>query len=479
MQEVEWDWNIVNDSFKSLIDNKDRYLIMYGGRGSSKSDFAAKSKIFKCINSPFFRCIMIREVQAKVKDSCYQNLKDLIIEMGLYHLFRFASNPVPRITCVNGNFFIGVGTDNVQGIKSVKDPTDIWWEEDIPNESDFITITTSLRTTKADFIQETFSLNPEVEGDYRENWFFKHFFQKHYDNGELSFRDKVEVEVEGEIVSVPYTVHHSTHEHNPHLPDQYRAMLMDLKRTNPYYYQVYVLGKWGTKIVEGRFYKEFDQGRHTFRGDRYDPDKPLHISFDFNVQPYTSVSIWQIDGKQLTCIDEIAAREPFNHTGGACKIFIERYQNHEGGLFIYGDPSGKSEDSKYEKGHDHFNIIRKELKKYYPQIKLLTKAPSVAMRGNFINAIFKQNEQDISININEACSTFINDLLFGKQASDGSKWKEKGKDKETGLTSEKYHHFSDNMDYLICKVFINEYNEFKRGFSSFDYSMPYTKKFNR
>jgi hypothetical protein len=423
---------------------------------------------------------MIRKVQAKVKDSCYQNIKDLIVEMGVSHLFNFASNPTPRITCKhNGNFIVGAGLDDTSKIKSVKDPTGIWWEEDIPDEADFITITTSVRTLKADYIQEIFSINPEVEGDFNEHWFFKRFFAKHYDKGELSFSDSVKIQLNNDVIEMPYTVHHSTHGDNPYLPDQYRAMLIDLKRTNPYYYQVFTLGKWGTKIVSGRFYKEFEQGKHTHTDNRYNPDIALHISFDFNVQPYVSVSIWQAVGKALTCIDEIPAREPDNTTAGACAMFMDKYRNHKSGLFVYGDPAGRHEDTRTEAGHNDFNIIRKELKSMYPQILLMSKAPSVAMRGSFINAIYRDNEQGVSITINEKCTNLINDMLFGKQASDGTKFKERGKDKTTGISVEKYHHFSDNMDYLIIKMFINEYNEFKRGFSNFDYSMPFTKKFNR
>ena len=42
---VNWcKWEkIVNKSFIPLIDNKDRYLILYGGRGSSKSNAIAKN----------------------------------------------------------------------------------------------------------------------------------------------------------------------------------------------------------------------------------------------------------------------------------------------------------------------------------------------------------------------------------------------------------------------------------------------------
>lgn len=475
---VEWDWDIVNPAFKPLIDNHDRYKILYGGRGSSKSDFAAKELIYNCLNMPHFRCIMIRKVQAKVKDSCYQNIKDLIEEMGLSSLFSFASTPVPRITCENGNFFVGAGTDNVQGIKSTKDPTTIWWEEDIPDHADFITITTSIRTLKAPFIQEIFSINPECEGDFKENWFYKFFFADNYEKGELSFSDKVEIEIDGLMVQIPFTVHHSTHDDNPHLPDQYRAMLMDLKRTNPYYYEVYTRGRWGTKIVSGRFYKEFTQARHTFKGDKYIKELPLHISFDFNVQPYVSVSIWHIIGSKMICIDEIAAREPDNSTKGACEIFRTRYRKHEGGLFIYGDATGKNEDTKTEKGHNNFHIIMRELAGFHPQKRVSLSNPSVSMRGNFINAIYRDNEADISISINEKCTHIVNDLLFGKQASDGSKFKERAKDKTTGISVEKYHHFSDNLDYIVCKAFQNEYNKFKSAGAS-GYEVGTNRTFGR
>ena len=52
---VEWpkDWRIINDSFIPLIDNTDRYLILWGGRGSSKSDFTAKKLIYRCITEKY------------------------------------------------------------------------------------------------------------------------------------------------------------------------------------------------------------------------------------------------------------------------------------------------------------------------------------------------------------------------------------------------------------------------------------------
>lgn len=469
--EIEWDWDVVNSDFKPLIDCEDRYLILYGGRGSSKSDFGAKRLIEYCLSHDHFRCIMIRKIGAKVKDSCYQNLKDLIEELGLSSLFSFVSTPTPRITCkINGNYFIGAGLDDTSKIKSIKDPTHVWWEEDIPDEGDFITITTSIRTTKAKFLQEIFTINPEVEGDYREHWFYKQFFDKHYSLGEFSFSDKITMDVDGKPVDVNFTVHHSTHECNPHLPDVFRAFLMSLKETNPYYYTIYTLGRWGTKIVAGRFYPSFNQTKHTYRDSVYDPEKTLHISFDFNVHPGISISIWQIEGNKAFCDDEILAKEPDNNTLRACELFYNKYKNHKGGIFIYGDPSGKAQDSKLQRGVNHYSIIRKALSGFGLQMKVFTKAPSVEIRGMFINDIFANNTEGIEIMIHERCTHVINDLLFGKGSGDGDKFKEKWKDKETGITMEKYHHFSDGLDYLIVKVFFNEYARFKASLGGFDYS---------
>lgn len=475
---IKWNWQIINKAFWPLIQNKDRYLILYGGRGSSKSDFAAKRLIYECLTQTHFRCIMIRRVGAKVKDSCYQNIKDLTIEMGIYNLFEFTSSPTPKIVCKhNQNFFIGAGLDDTTKIKSIKDPSAVWWEEDVPEESDFITITTSIRTLKADYIQEIFSINPEVKGDYREHWFYKRFFKDKYEQGVYSFSDKTKMELNGKQIQVPYTVHHSTHIDNPHLPDEFRAVLIDLKKSNPYYYQVYTLGMWGVPKVEGRFYHAFKYDDHVYTGEnRYNDELALHISFDFNVRPYMSLSIWQIlpneGGYTARCIEEIAAREPYNNTPGMCTLFKQKYGSHNAGLFIYGDPAGKHEDTRSTERRNDFTIIASELKSMSPQKRLHNAAPVVMTRGNFINEIFRANYEGVKIEIHEKCTNMINDMMFGLVALDGTKYKEKGKNKESGMTEEKYHHFSDGMDYFLTKAFKEQYAKFKRGGVETDYSIP-------
>ena len=452
---------LINESFIPLTSNRDRILILKGGRGSSKSDFTAKKLIKRCLEERFFRCIVIRSQYNTLQASCYQNLKDLIIQLGLGELFTFRLQPL-NIECINGNSFLFRGCDDTNTIKSVKDPTAVWWEEDIPTEDDWITVTSSVRTLKADYIQEIFSINPEVEGNYKDNWFYKRFFEDKPENQTFSHSVPMSFEYNGkqETIDLKYTVHHSDHTHNKWLPLEYRARLIAEKEKNPYYYTIYTLGYWGNKQMGGLFYKKFDIGKNT-RVNTYNPSMPLHISFDFNVKPYLSCSVWQMDGNTLYNIDEIVGISPNNDTKSVCREFLYRYNTHKAGLFIYGDPSGRNEDTRSEKGYNDYTIIEDELSKYKPILRVASMHPPVHMRGMFINSIFERNFNGLFIFINEKSVYLKNDLLFGKEAADGTKLKEKVKD-ETG-SYEKYHHMSDNMDYLLCEAWSTHFDSFQNG----------------
>ena len=309
-----WD-TIVNDTFLPLIDNEDRYLILYGGRGSSKSVFTAQKLIKHCLEYKYFRCVMTRKDKATVRLSCYQTLKDIIEAMGLKEVFTFYDSRM-EIRCFNGNRFLAGSWDEPAKIKSLMNPTHVWYEEDIPAEDDFITITTSIRTKLGDNLQEIFSINPEVDGDYQEHWFFKRFFKNHYPS-EMSFRGHTELQwinpvtKKKEYAKNHYTVHHSTHEDNVWVDAQFADLLESLKEQNPYYYQVYGKGMWGRRDVRDRYYRSFKLEKHVIP-TRYDSSLPLHISFDFNVNPYVSIGIYQVKNREIRIIDEIAAKDPNN-----------------------------------------------------------------------------------------------------------------------------------------------------------------------
>jgi len=155
------------------------------------------------------------------------------------------------------------------------------------------------------------------------------------------------------------------------LPDSFVAQLLELQRTNPYYYTIYALGKWGNKTSEGNFYKLFKRLKNA-RPDNecmYNPNLPLCLTFDFNVHPYVTLNIHQVVGKRATQIDEICLPTPDNRTDLACRKFAARYAAHTAGVWVYGDPAGLHEDTRTEKGYNDFIIIMNELKAFRPVAK--------------------------------------------------------------------------------------------------------------
>lgn len=457
-----WD-KLINEAFIPLVSNRDRYLVLYGSRGSSKSDMIAKKLIKRCLAEPYFRYILYRKSYNNIKDSQFQTIKDIICDWGLEEFFTFTESPL-LIRCINGNCFICRGGDEPKKLKSIKDPTGVWYEEEIPDESDFITITTSIRSIKAAYLQEVFTINPEVDGDYTEHWFWKAFFK---DQHEKSFKGIVKVRLEDKTeVHLTYTVHHSTWRDNKWIDNVFKATLLNLKLTNPYYFQVYSEGLWANKTSGGNFYKLFNRIRDVKPAEQcqYNPELALHLTYDFNVNPYVTLNVHQMPtAKKAVQIDEICLPSPRNKTDEACKAFAHKYRGHTAGVFIYGDPAGRHEDTRTEKGYNDFSIISKALFIFRPQQRQQTKAPAVVMRGQFINDIFETNYESLEIIISEACKHTVADYLYLKEDSDGAKAKLKVKDKDTGITYEKYGHTSDANDYFYCKVFINEYIKYQKG----------------
>lgn len=458
----------VNETFIPLIDNKDRYLICYGGRGSSKSVFAAKKLIWRCLAEPYFRYILARNTYATIKDSSYQTIKDIIIEWGLQELFEFKLQPL-EIHCANGNCFLARGCDDTTKIKSVKDPSGVWWEEDIPNEPDFITVTTSIRTTKADYLQEIFTINPEVKGDYQDHWFWKRFFmgkQKRTFSDittvkDVPFYNSVTGTYENKDVDLTYTCHHSTYRDNKWIPKEFVAFLLDLKVKNPYYYTIYCEGDWGNKVVGGLFYKSFSLDKHVTDKVKYDPNLPLHVSWDDNRNPYLPCGVFQIQGaKNAVQIDEISGVYPLNTIKWVCAEFARRYPSHRAGLYIYGDATARKGDTKVEQGSNFFNLIAKELSQYKPVIRVPAANPSVNIRGQFMNDIMHARYGGISFKIASHCRDSKADFCNVKEGEDG-KWKEMATD-ENGVRSQKWGHYSDLTDYFYCEYFRTDFLTFQR-----------------
>lgn len=212
----------------------------------------------------------------------------------------------------------------------------------------------------------------------------------------------------------------------------------------------------------GEFYSSFSRLKHVINIP-YNPDLPIHLSFDQNAVPYNSCGVSQVrkEGDVWVCtfIDEIALENPRNSTEEVCEEFMMRYPNHKAGLFYYGDASGHNRTTMNKDFKHHYAIIAYKLRKYLNNgsDRTLFSNPSLPKRRDFINLILEE-KKPIRIYFNECCKKMIADMMYTKQALDGGKDKHIVTDKDSGEKYQKYGHFGDLIEYQCVELFKNYYD---------------------
>ena len=209
-----------------------------------------------------------------------------------------------------------------------------------------------------------------------------------------------------------------------------------------------------------------------------DADSPLHISFDFNRNPYTTCLVFQHlspqtsrikfgtssngalnNEKKFVQIDEICLPHPRSNSYDVASYFKEKYLdllNKRCGLFIYGDPAGMQGDTRQDL-YD-YDIIMEVLKEFYPTLRVEKSAPGLKARYDFINRAFSGFFPDIQILINKKCHNTIEDFCCIQQTAEGTKLKEKVTEK--GKQFERIGHCSDAFDYCFTSFFNEQFQAF-------------------
>lgn len=224
--------------------------------------------------------------------------------------------------------------------------------------------------------------------------------------------------------------------------------------------------------VGGEYYSSFKKSIHIKRCD-YVSGLPLHLTFDFNVNPYMTALVWQVESERenqsqtiesenrikVRCIAEYAMSYPRNTIEDTCRKFIAEYGHLCGdGLFYYGDASGKN-TQPYKEQRNHYDVIDKELRDllHNSSRRVLKSNPrhraimdGTIGRRDFMNACLA-SKYGFDIEIDERCKHLIADLEFIKEDANGAK--EKLKVEINGVKCEKLGHHSDAMDAVMCWLY--------------------------
>lgn len=123
------------------------------------------------------------------------------------------------------------------------------------------------------------------------------------------------------------------------------------------------------------------------------PDLPLRLAFDFNVNPMVCVVGQQLAGPHG---QEIRVTDAVILYGGStvdqtCDELLRRYPSWKQGFIVYGDATGKAGNVKSLKSN--FDMIRDRLKVAGPvTLKVPTVNPPVTRRLNSVNRLFRNAE---------------------------------------------------------------------------------------
>ena len=394
--------SLFSDKFYALLSCTLRYILLWGGRDSGKSYFAAQKLIIECLRLPYFRCIMVKKTYESIKDSQFQTIKDIIYEWNLDHLFRFSKSPLEIECKINGNKFIARGCDKPEKLKSIKDPSHVWYEEGNQlSYEDFITITSTVRSTQAEYLQEIFSFNPEHPGELNDFWIYKHFFSKN--KNEKSFESSISLELEGDIVEIPYIVVHSTYKDNTYCPPERKVVLEGLKLTNPYYYSVFTEGEWGVKEVESPYITAFDESKHISEDAIFVENRPFVMSFDFNVDN-TTVLFSHIGNDYIHFFDEMTAKD----VPSLLEMIKFKYGRWLPICKVTGDRSGQNRTHLIGDAMNSYRMIRNTLKLTMRQLNIIVN-PSHKENRLTCNTILAFHP---NVYFNPRCKLTIFDLKY-------------------------------------------------------------------
>lgn len=209
-----------NDVFLPLFFVRSRWLVLMGGGGSGKSNFAARKVVERCVGEAGHRILVTRKYFNSLRLSCYALLCD---EIQTYYPDCGAVMTVSpmRITFPNGSVILFAGLDDVEKLKSIHHITSVWVEEASEClERDVDQLNIRLRDESPYYKQIIVTFNPVSVT----HWLKARFFDR----------------TAGNVVTS-----RTTYRDNRFLPAEYGEELERYREIDPYYYAVYCLGEWG------------------------------------------------------------------------------------------------------------------------------------------------------------------------------------------------------------------------------------------
>lgn len=468
----------------ALRNDKLRYIFIYGGSSAAKT-YSITQALTKEAAEAKAKSMILRKFGVDIEDSVYADFKDV----GEKLKFNQVQTCIKRIIrYLNGAINRFRGLDESEKLKGLKGFKYLFYNEfSLFDFADFKQGKKRLRGMKGQKIIADW--NPVIQTHWiktevldKEEWIDLPITQEMLGAPTkycILDRDNsfVRINATGNtlLIKVTYLDNYWVVGHPSGKGGYYdEHVIADFEYDKKHYpndYRIYGLGEWGLIRTGSEFWKSFNEAYHV---------KPLsysqgniHVSFDNNVQPYVTCSIWQVDNtaKKIKQIHEIDARSPNNNASRAAGLFCD-YLDKIGFkdlIFLNGDPSANSSSTTDDDGRSFFDKVKATIteRKYKYADRVNRSAPGVAISAAFINHIYESGYEGWSIEIGQTCRVSIDDYCMTKENKDGGVLKKRVNDKATGTSYEMYGHFSDAKRYFITTLLSDEFERYRSRENTF------------
>lgn len=262
---------VINPVYRPIQTTTKRYILITGGRGSSKS-FSVGTIICRLTENPGQKVLYTRYTLISAQDSIIPEFQEKLELMGVESNFHIRKTSMVNLHTGVEVLFRGIKTsagNQTAKLKSIKGITTWILEEgeELTNENEFDTIDLSIREKKAPN-RVIIIMNPTDKN----HWIWKRWFENH-----LRY-----IEIDGEQIAVschPDVLHiHTTYLDNlPNLAPSFLDRIESIKANNYDKYKSKILGGWQEK-PEGVVFENWKEGA-------FDESLPYCYGLDLGFYP--------------------------------------------------------------------------------------------------------------------------------------------------------------------------------------------------
>ena len=344
--------------FLDFLKSKQRYQILYGGRGSGKTHHIILKLILLSFLQEYNHIIYVNKIFGDIRKNQFKDIIKVLKALELSKYFTINKTNYGFKNNLTGTEFTALGMDNAENTKGLSDPTIIWWDEiNKGTQEDFTTLNALLRTPLNNKLQFIISFNPVSES----SWLRKYFFSE---NNAYDLKPEIENAY----------LNHSTYLNNDFIDkDAYIKTLEINALGNVNRMLVDIKGLWGTILNNNPFFYALNRSKHYLPNHDFKiSDAYVDLSFDFNKTPSTIVcGQVQKDGYYIfDCLfGDVNTFVGKSALEAVCTMFKNKYpQIQSYKIRVTGDASGRNGTADNKLNVNYYTTIKKELRLYDNQI---------------------------------------------------------------------------------------------------------------